>query len=293
MGEKVKKRVNNIINSLKNFKFDRVKIDDKIRYFIGNFWPAILIFLFILVFIGIKLRINRNFHTTEITKIIENSNYAGNAVIINKKYFLTTYDTVNSICKNSYDNQITYFYIITNDGDYYRAKMYAQDNQNNLAILQIDDDIKNKALANNYVVLPAMYNTLLNSNVFVSKTKNTLKSHFYEKSKISGLSNVGFYTKKNNFRSNIGESVLNNRLEFVGLTTGNSKSSKYKFFLNEVDIVNQNKIEAFLRRNKINYYKNVTNLDLIKYPNYIRNMNVKVVCITKTARVPLVMKVRR
>ena len=86
---------------------------------------------------------------------------------------------------------------------------------------------------------------------------------------------------------------MNNRLEFVGLTTGNSELSKYKFFLNEVDIINQNKIESFLKQNRVFYYKNINNLDLVKYANYIKNMNVKVVCTVKNIRVPLILKIQR
>ncbi len=246
-----------------------------------------------IIFIGIKIKFNRNFHTDKITDTIEDSIYAGNAVIINKNYFLTTYDTINDFCKSGRVDQVVNFYIVANDGSYYSAKIYAKDINSNLAILEVDSNITNKGLANNYVVFPAKYDTLLNSSVFISKTKNTEQSHFYEKSKIAGLSNIGFYTKKNNFRSNIGESVLNNKLEFVGLTAGNSKLSKYKFFLNEVEIINQNKIESFLKQNRIFYYKNINNLDLIKYTNYIKNMNVKVVCTVRNVRVPLILKIKR
>ncbi len=286
----MKKEINDF---LKGKKFNFNEFLGKIDYFIGNFWPAIVVILLIIILISIKLNFNKNFNTDKITNVIKNSKYGGNAVIVNKNYFLTTYDTINDFCKSERVDQKINFYLVTNDGSYYSAKVYAKDNTNNLAILKVEANIMNKGLANNYIVFPAKYDTLLNSNVFISKTKNTEQSHFYEKNKIAGLSDVGFYIKRNNFRNNIGESVLNDRLEFVGLTTGNSKLSKYKFFLNEVDIVNQNKIESFLKQNRIFYYKNMNNLDLIKYSNYIKNMNVKVVCTVKNVRVPLILKTKK
>lgn len=266
------------------------ELSRKVSYFIHNYWFVLVLILLLVIFIQIKVKFNSSFHTNKIEKFIENSTYAGNAVVINKQNFLTTYDVAYNSCIPKNKNQDIALFVITSDGKYYGVDVIRYSRELNLAVLKIVGAYENSSSIRNYVIFPKKYESLLEKKVYISKTKNTNESYFYKKNKIKGISSSGYFVKQNNFRNNKGESVLNTNLEFVGLSGNNSTENKFKFLLNEVNIINQNKIENFLTKNRIIYKRNVNNINLFEVNNYLKTINVKVVCHLRENRMPIIIR---
>lgn len=288
------KIIDNIVDSfyLKINKIKESNFSEKFKYFFNNFWPLLFILFFLLIIFQIKMKFNSYFHTDKITKLVPNSIFVGNAIAINERFFLTTYNAINSACKIQNDRQNLVLFLIAHDGNYYKTKIFRESKDLNLIILELDDNTE-EIMMKNYVVFSKKQDNLLDNNVYISKTKNSNKTHFYEKNKILEVSENGYYIKKNNLRNNLGESVLNNKLEFVGITSGNTEKSKYKFYSNKVDIISQGTIESFLRRNGIYYRKNLRDINLSSVNNYLKGINLKAVCYLDEKRMPLTIKIYR
>ncbi|MDR1498774.1 MAG: hypothetical protein LBS34_00610, partial [Rickettsiales bacterium] len=233
------------------------KVVERVKYFIDNFYPWIFGMIFMLFAFEGYVMYKYNFHTDKISNIVKEAKYAGNAVILNKNFILTSYNTINDVCRMTENTQKQMIFVVFNDGNTYEVLLHGFDPKLNLALLVFNRHGQSKVNLNNYVIFPKIAENMVGKNVFVSKTKNSFLS-FYKKFKIDGISDSGYYIKnKDNIKNNKGEAVLNDKFEFVGITTGNTKRNRSKFLLNEVNIISQYNVISFLWKNGILYHRNV------------------------------------
>jgi hypothetical protein len=120
---------------------------------------------------------------------------------------------------------------------------------------------------------------------------NDPESDFYDHYKITGITTGGYTVKsKDVFRKNFGEAVLNERLELVCLTDGNTTNGKVGFLNNEIRIIEQGRIKNFLKKHNIRYYKNQKNVDLRDFQNYVGDINVELICYVKEPKLQRVIR---
>jgi hypothetical protein len=257
----------------------KIKLDftEKVKYFVKNFRKEIIGLIILILIIYGAILYNNNFSTGSLTRFSKNFKYAGNAVTINKRYFLTTYSALNGDCKINEREQRRELFLIFSNGEVYQANLYVQNEEKDLAIIVLDEDISNNINTGNYAIFPRKIDNLFDKNVYISRTKNSSKSS-YRKFKVIGIADKGYGVKNNNFRKNVGEIVLNDKFEFVGIARGNTINNKLRFFENNVNFINQSNIVSYLRQNRVFYYNNSADINLLMVKNYLADINVKVVC---------------
>ncbi|MDR1425406.1 MAG: hypothetical protein LBI70_00200 [Rickettsiales bacterium] len=259
---------------------------NKITYFMGNFWPQILVLFSIAAVLSLKYTYDRTFRSSEMTKFVKNSRHAGNAIFINKGFLLTNYKSLATICKTTKSDQSIRVFIIFN-GEAIKVDIVETDREANLTLLKIDPSERYYINVNNFALFPNVSGSnyeYMNSNVFISKMVNNPDSSFYDHYVITGISEGGYSVKSLDvFRKNFGEAVLDERLELIGLTDGNTASNKLKFFNNEIRIIEQGRIKNFLKKHNIRYYKNIKNANLRDLQNYSGDINVELICYIKEA----------
>lgn len=273
---KIKDSFRDIIGSKK------VKIwEDRFMYFLKNFWPSVAFIL--LVFFGalISNSYKSRFKVDEITKFIKGSKYVGNAVFINKKFMITNVSSIDNLCKITKEGQTLKTFMVYN-GQVFRVNIIDKNYESDLALLKIDNSEENYININNFAILPNVpgdrYN-YLNTYGFFSKTYNNLEKIKYKKYKITSISDVGYAVKSYDIlRSNNGEAVLNDKMELIALTAGNTKKGIKHIFSNKIKIIDDGKIKNFLKNNNVYYYKNYNNVDLRDVTNYKSSINAKVIC---------------
>lgn len=273
---KIKGSINNIIAE------EKIKeLNNRFLYFLKNFLPSIIgvcaLFIGILVFNSYR----SHFSEKGITKFIKDSKYIGNAVFVNKRYMITNAIPIDNICKITKEGQKLKTFIVYNNS-VFRVDLVSKDYVSNLALLKIDETEDNYIDINNFAILPNVsrdrYN-YINTDAFISRTYNDPNKIKYKKHKITSISEVGYAAKSYDvIRNNNGEAVLNDRLELIGITAGNTKGSISGIFSNKVKIIDDGKIKNFLKQNGIYYYKNYNNVDLRDVSNYKKAINAKVIC---------------
>lgn len=273
---KIKGFFNSAINN------EKVKaLENRFMYFFKNFWPSIVVIMITFFGILISNSYKSRFRVNEITKFIKDSKYVGNAVFINKKFIITNAIPIDNLCKITKEGQTLKTFIVY-DGQVFRVDVIDRDYKLDLALLKINKSEDNYINVNNFVILPNVsddrYN-YINTYGFISKTYNDPEKIKYKAHKITSISDVGYATKSYDIlRNNNGEAVLNDRLEFIGLTAGNTGKSIKNIFSNKIKIIDDGKIKNFLKKNSVYYYKNYKNVDLRDVANYKNSINAKVIC---------------
>lgn len=262
---------------------------EKVKYFVKNFKYSIILLLVAILFFKVKQIYNFNYGTNEITSIVPNSRFVGNAVAINKDNFLTTYNSINNICKVKSKDQKLRLFLIGKDVSF-EATIKDYDEYADMAILTVHQRYKNQVNINNFVIFPRANLNNMTNTIYISKTKN-IKNSFYEKKYLKGNSNLySQHIKLDKIRLNSGEIILNDRLELAGMTSNFYKNG-INIFSKKVEIIDVNKIMSYLRMNKVYYIKNMNNIDLYSVKNYTRSINYKVVCYVETKPIPRTFKI--
>ncbi|MDR3078504.1 MAG: serine protease [Rickettsiales bacterium] len=259
----------------------------KARYFMGNFWPYMVGVMAVAITVRLRMIYSRSFHSDEITKFVKNSRHAGNAIFINKGFLITSYRSIATACRVTKTTENVRTFIIFN-GEAIKVDIVAEDESSGLTLLRIDPTEKHYVVVNNFALFPNVSGSdyrYLGSEVFISKMINDPDSDFYRKYKVAKVEVDGYSVRSRDvLRKNFGEVVLNERLELLGLTDGNSSSSKIKFLGNEIRILEQGRIKNFLKKNNVRYYKNIKNMDLRDFPRYRGDINAELVCYIKEAQ---------
>lgn len=264
---------------------------ERSKYFIYNFRYSIYLLFFCIIFVVCKSKYNYNFETDEITDNIRNSKFVGNAVAVNKTNFLTTYKSINDTCKITQSNQKLRLFLMSKNTRF-EVYLKAYNEYNNLAVLTMFDSYKKTVKLNNFVLFPDILSkgVEVGNNLYVSKTVNDLK-YFYRKLQLKeDKKNYLQYVRTDFIRKNIGEAVLNNKLEFVGIT---NEVGEGGVFGKKMEVVNYGIIKDFLYQNGVRYALNSTNVNLFFVKNYIYDINYKLVCVVETPPVPRTFKVYR
>lgn len=268
---------------LKNIISDeKIKMwKDRFSYFLKNFWPSIVVIVVVFFGVLISNSYKSRFKVDEITKFIKGSKYVGNAVFVNKKFLITNASSMDDLCKITKEGQVLKTFIVY-DGQIFRTDIVDKDYESDLVLLKINSSEDSYINVKNFAILPNVpgdrYN-YLNTYGFFSKTYNDLEKIRYGKYKITSISDVGYAAKSYDIlRSNNGEAVLNDKMEFIALTAGNTKKGIRHIFSNNIKIVDDGKIKNFLKRNNVYYYKNYKNVDLRDVVNYKNSINAKVIC---------------
>ncbi len=273
-------KINGFFNSAINN--EKVKaLENRFMYFFRNFWPSIVVIMIIFFGILISNSYKSRFRINEITKFIKDSKYVGNAVFINKKFIIANAIPIDNLCKITKEGQTLKTFIVY-DGQVFRVDVIDRDYKLDLALLKINKSEDNYINVNNFAILPNVpgdrYN-YINTYGFISKTYNDPEKIKYKAHKITSISDVGYATKSYDIlRNNNGEAVLNDRLELIGLTAGNTGKSIKNIFSNKIKIIDDGKIKNFLKKNSVYYYKNYKNVDLRDVANYKNSINAKVIC---------------
>ncbi|MDR2760513.1 MAG: hypothetical protein LBB09_01555 [Rickettsiales bacterium] len=263
-----------------------------------NFKPTIAVILALTAFLCAKSAYDRRFGYSKLLDVLEGGGkYVGNAVYFRDEMFITIYDNLISTCvKRKTENKIHYFIVL--DGELYGVFVDAADPERNLAILKINRLVNQSQLpgGENYYILFSSDNMLnyIGKDVFISKRLNSPSNYFLKKYRVKEISNLGFAVKSfDNARNNIGEVALNDRLEVVGITVGNTKKGFLGKFSNRIEFIDLVKIKNFLLSRKMYYLENKTNIDLSRVKDYLKFMNAKVICAEESVRIPLIIQRRR
>jgi hypothetical protein len=263
-----------------------------------NFKPSIIVLVLTCTIFSAKSAYNRRFGYDKIVdKSNKNARYVGNAVLLRGDIFLTTYkNLVNSCVKRKPENKIHYYVVM--NGNFYEVYLSRFSAEKNLALLRTDRDggiYANFLNANYYTLLPKENKiSYIGDEVFVSKNLNSIAEYFFDKYKVDGVSNYGFTVKStDNIRKNHGEAVLNDKLELIGITSGNTTEGLTNRFGNKIEFIDLIKIKNFLSSNGVYFIENKKNIDLFKIKKYTTFMNAKVVCVEENVRLPLVIERRR
>lgn len=288
--DKIKSIYKKVINYI-NTSEEITSFVEKSKYFIYNFRYTIYLLILTVVFIVCKSKYNYNFKTDKITENIKNAKYVENAVAINKSNFLTTYKSIKETCKITQSNQKLRLFLISNKARF-EVYLKAYNEYNNLAVLTMFDSYKKTVKLNNFVLFPDILSkgVEVGNNLYVSKTVNDLK-YFYRKLQLKeDKKNYLQYVRTDFIRKNIGEAVLNNKLEFVGIT---NEVGDGGIFGKKMEVINYSVIKDFLYQNGVKYALNSTNVNLFFVKNYIYDINYKLVCVVETPPVPRTFKVYR
>ena len=288
--DKIKSIYKKVINYI-NTSEEITSFVEKSKYFIFNFRYSIYLLFFCIIFVVCKSKYNYNFKTDEITENIRNSKFVGNAVAVNKTNFLTTYKSIKDTCKITQSNQKLRLFLISNNTRF-EVYLKAYNEYNNLAILTMLDSYKKTVKLNNFVLFPDILSkgVEVGNNLYVSKSVNDLK-YFYRKLQLKeDKKNYLQYVRTDFIRKNIGEAVLNNKLEFVGIT---NEVGEGGVFSKKMEVINYSVIKDFLYQNGVKYALNSTNVNLFFVKNYIYDINYKLVCVVETPPVPRTFKVYR
>ena len=288
--DKIKSIYKKVINYI-NTSEEITSFVEKSKYFIYNFRYSIYLLFFCIIFVVCKSKYNYNFETDEITDNIRNSKFVGNAVAVNKTNFLTTYKSINDTCKITQSNQKLRLFLMSKNTRF-EVYLKAYNEYNNLAVLTMFDSYKKTVKLNNFVLFPDILSkgVEVGNNLYVSKTVNDLK-YFYRKLQLKeDKKNYLQYVRTDFIRKNIGEAVLNNKLEFVGIT---NEVGEGGVFGKKMEVVNYGIIKDFLYQNGVRYALNSTNVNLFFVKNYIYDINYKLVCVVETPPVPRTFKVYR
>lgn len=288
--DKIKSIYKKVINYI-NTSEEITSFVEKSKYFIYNFRYSIYLLFFCIIFVVCKSKYNYNFKTDEITENIRNSKFVGNAVAVNKTNFLTTYKSIKETCKITQSNQKLRLFLISNKARF-EVYLKAYNEYNNLAVLTMFDSYKKTVKLNNFVLFPDILSkgVEVGNNLYVSKTVNDLK-YFYRKLRLKeDKKNYLQYVRTDFIRKNIGEAVLNNKLEFVGIT---NEVGEGGVFGKKMEFVNYSVIKDFLQQNRVGYTLNSMDVNLFFVKNYIYDINYKLVCVVETPPVPRTFKVYR
>ena len=255
---------------------------ENIMPFIKAYKPSIIFIIAVLIGFRLKNYYDERFKYDKILNVLnKDSRYVGNAVLIRDQYFITPFNNIIKTCVKTKPEDNIYYYIIANN-IYYRVNLVNFDSTKNLAMLKIDENPRYpKFDTKNFAMFSVGQVNLLNSNVFVSKRLNdSVKSMFFNSYKVNDISNQGVAIKSfDNIRNNIGEIVLNDKLEFVGITAGNTHNRGFlNKFRNKIEIIDSNKIKSFLKSIKFYYFENKQQVDLYSVKNYLPAINVKFIC---------------
>lgn len=273
-------KMKDFFNNLKNSQ-SMQKTIQKIKYFWSNFWPSIVVIATVIFSMSVINCYNSRFHTDKITKFINKSEYAGNAVFINKRFLLTNSSSIDEACRMTSNKQRLRIFIVS-DGQAFKVDLIDKDESSDLVLLSISQGERRFTNINNFVIFPNVsgdkYN-YIDTDAYISRNMNDSDKIFYRKYRIKNISDVGFSVKsKDILRKNFGEVAINDRLEFIGLTAGNTAKSIRNIFSNEIKIIDDGKIKNFLKRNNVYYYKNINNIDLRTVANYRKSIVAKVIC---------------
>lgn len=268
---------NNFANKLANALFTQ-KTKEKILYFLKNLKYYLLGLCAIIFLIWFYYFYNRNYSRDYMEGFLTNSTYVGNIVAINKRNFLTTYETIKNSCNSNHGTKK--FYVISNRGPF-EVFLIAYDEYKNLALFTSE-------YQNNFAIFSK--NLTLEDDVFLSKTNNNLKYKFY-KYKTKEDSNGLEYIKTFDYlRDYTGEIFINENFELVGIVNSEKKS----FFNKNLYITTASTIKQFLKENDVMFIVNYKNSDLRQIKNYLGTINYKLVCINRVEGAsPLIIRTRR
>ena len=264
---------------------------ERSKYFIYNFRYTIYLLIFVVIFIVCKSKYDYNFKTDKITENIKNAKYVENAVAVNKTNFITTYKAIKDTCRITGSNQKLRLFLISNDSKF-EVYLKAYNEYNNLALLTMFDRYKKTVKLNNFVLFPDILSKQVEvgSGVYISKTINDL-NYFYNKAILKEDKKTYIkYIKTDFIRKNLGEVVLNNKLEIIGIT---NEIGWGGIFSKKMEVINYSVIKDFLYQNGVKYALNSTNVNLFFVKNYIYDINYKLVCVVETPPVPRTFKVYR
>lgn len=286
-------KIRNSINEFKKYINSNKNISsfvEKTSYFLYNFRHTIFLIIGIILFICIKSSYKYNFETDNITNNIDNSKFVGNAVAVNGFSFVTNYKSIQDTCKITKPNQKLRLFLISNNNRF-EVSITNYDEFMDIAILTMLHRYRQNTRIKNFVLFPNMktFKTKSGDYVYLSKTINDLK-YKYKKVKLKeDKQSYIQYVNVDKIRKNTGELVLNDKLEFVGITADmkGSKISPVK----KMEVVTQDKIRNFLRGNGVYYFTNMRNDDLSVVVNYIYDINYKLVCSVETPPVPRTFKI--
>lgn len=223
--------------------------------------------------------INVRFKTDNITKTLNESEFIGYAIFINKKQLLTTYDLTENTCKKDDDSQYN-LYILYNDNCYHVINTI-KNAEYGLSILEINTkmniDIKNYALISNNNDLNKLYTVKsLNEPFKIDLSRTTFKKldrYLYGKS-------IDVYNQKQ------GSPLFDSNMSLYGIVLAKTKSNVFGVFTNNIIAMEKNYIKSFLDKYKVDYKINSGNINLNVIDNYENKVTAKVICVQKTKRIP-------
>jgi hypothetical protein len=287
------KNLKNNFWSLKQ-KVQLRQIGQQSRYLLQNFWPHIIATILLLMFFHLWKIYSYNFRTDQLTKYVKASVHAGNAVFINKKFLLTSYNSLYRVCNPTEPGQQLRAFIILS-GETVRVKVHSVDKVNNLLLLMLDPADAHYADINNFALFPDIsdgnYN-YLKAKVLISKRVNNPNGEVYGKYTINGIGSHGYtVSSRDLLRPSFGEAVLNERLELIGITDGSSKNNSS--FGIDINIIEQGRIKKFLKTHRVYYYKNTHQVDLHNIINYRGSINAELICYIREKPLERIIKIYR
>lgn len=245
-------------------------------------WIILMAFCFFLTY-KIRNVYRYRFKYNNITKSVFNkAKYVGNAVFIRDKYFLTIADNLFTTCVRRNPQDKLYYFLVM-DGSIYKVSPYFYDLETDLAVISVDDDpYYPKFSKKNFALFSTQKReAFIKKHVYISKSLNNTKDYFFKKKKIARIGNYGYEIRSfDNIRNNVGEVVLNDNLEMIGITVGNTTKGAglMQKMNNKIEVVDLDKIKSFLRGNGFYFYENRQNIDLYRIRDYLKSLNGKVVC---------------
>ena len=252
---------------------------DKTNINIHKYTPMIfMVVVVIFCYNFIKLT-NIKFRTDNITKIIDNSEFAGYAVFINKKQLLTTYDLVTSSCKKDKNSQHNLYVLYNNN--YYHAISTVKDAEYGLSVLELNTkkkiDIKNYTLISN--------NNDINKLLTVENVNDPFMTNIRKKT-FNSLDRY-LYSKSMDTRSQgQGSPLFDSNMSLYGLVLTKTKNNIFGIFTNKIVAIKKDYIKKFLDKYAIQYVINSNNVNLNVIDNYKDKVIAKVICVQKTERIP-------
>jgi hypothetical protein len=265
------KILNDFFNTIKNNQTLKDTIE-VVRRIYKHFKPSIIVIIVTISALTGKKIYNANLGNNRILKHIRQKEmkYVGGAVLLRNDYYLTTYSDLMETCKKTGPENKIHYYVILKDV-FYKVHIDKFDEVSNLALLRISKSEKFYKIRH-YTLLPLKGKiSYIDDEVFVTKDLNSAAGFLIKNYKVDGVSNFGFTVKSfDNIRKNHGNAVLNDRLELIGITNGNTTKGIWGKSNNRIDFIDINKIKYFLAKNRVAYAENKKNIDLYKMKNYIQ-----------------------
>lgn len=245
---------------------------------------AIILFCCFYLFFSAMKKNKNKVNTENITKLVENSKFAGNGFFINNNEILTTYDVVDSVCSHT-GSRFPNIFVLYN-GYVYESTVSYYNNIYRLAIVQINELRNNNDLRQSnlqitdYLMFDRIDNNHSNDDIFYFENNNKAFNPIIKKGKIYNTMDNSFLFKiKGKIKEKSeGVPVLNEQLNIVGITTTNDKKQENLFALNS------RIIKKFLKDYKRKFRINLKAIDSQRAKKYLNETVVQIICTDNVVR---------